>query len=254
MIALVAASAQPQPARGRGPGGPPPGAGARFLGAEVGMPGRVVKGAPFSADIVTESTQALPDGNRIKQSGTVHFYRDSDGRTRSEQALQNLNGLAPNSSLGQVAFIRDPVTSTSYALNLGQRTVNKTSWHPGAGRMMQSSTGGAPRPMMRSRAGQDLKTESLGRQMIEGVQADGTRTTLTIAAGQIGNEQPIQVVTESWYSPELQVTVLRKRTDPRSGESVTRYTNLSRAEPSRVLFEPPADFKVVEAHRPQPKQ
>jgi hypothetical protein len=230
------------------------------------MPGRVVKGAPFSADIVTESTQALPDGNHIKQSSTVHYYRDSEGRTRREQALQNLNGLAPNSTLPQVAFISDPVTSTSYALDLGKRTVNKTSWRPGAGRMMQSGAeggprpmmqpgaDGAPRPMMRGRGSQNFKTESLGRQNIEGVPADGTRTTLTIAAGQIGNEQPIQIVTETWYSPELQATVLRKRSDPRSGDSVTRYMNISRTEPSRVLFEPPADFKLVESRRSQPKQ
>jgi hypothetical protein len=218
------------------------------------MPGRVVKNAPFSADIVTETTQVLPDGNRIKQSSTVHFFRDSDGRTRREQALRNLGGLAPNSSLPQVAFINDPVSATSYALDLGKRTANKTSWHPGAGRIMQAPADGMPRPAMRSRAGQSLKTESLGRQMLEGVQADGARTTLTIAAGEIGNEQPIQVVTETWYAPELQATVLRKRSDPRSGDSVTRYMNISRTEPSRVLFEPPADFRIVESRRAQPQR
>jgi hypothetical protein len=254
VLTLAAATyAQPQPPR-RGAGGPPAGAGARFLGAEVGMPGRVVKNAPFSADIVTETTQVLPDGNRIKQSSTVHFYRDSDGRTRREQALRNLSGLAPNSSLPQVAFINDPVGAASYVLDLSKRTASKTAWRPGGGRMMQPPTaGGAPRPM-RARASQNLKTESLGRQMVEGVQAEGTRTTLTIAAGEIGNDLPIQVVTESWYSPELQTTVLRKRSDPRSGDSVTRYINISRTEPSRVLFEPPADFKLVESRRPQPKQ
>jgi hypothetical protein len=251
-LALAVAGAQPQPSRGRGPGAPP-GGGARFLGAEVGIPGRVVKNAPFSAEIVTESSQALPDGNRIKQSSTVRFYRDSDGRTRREQALQNLNGLAPNSSLPQVAFISDPVNATAYALDLGKRTANKTSWRPGAGRMM-SDPDGAPRPMMRGRSGENLKTESLGRQMVEGVQADGTRTTLTIPAGAVGNELPIQVVSETWYSPELQTAILRKRSDPRSGESVTRYTNITRAEPSRVLFAPPADFKITESHRPQPRQ
>ena len=100
--------------------------------------------------------------------------------------------------------------------------------------------------MLRSRAAPNLKTESLGRQIVEGVQADGTRTTLTIPAGEIGNENPIQVVTETWYSPELQTRDLRKRSDPRSGDSLTRYINVSRAEPARMLFEPPADFKVSE--------
>src|SRR3954466_16303241 len=89
------ASAQPGPARGRGFGPPPGGPGARFLGAEAGMPGRLVKSAAFSAEIVTESTQTLPDGNHIRQTSTVKVYRDSEGRTRREQS-PNINGLAKN--------------------------------------------------------------------------------------------------------------------------------------------------------------
>ncbi len=45
--------------------------------------------------------------------------------------------------------------------------------------------------------------ESLGKQEFEGVEAEGTRTTFTIPAGEIGNERPIEVVNERWYSPEL---------------------------------------------------
>src|ERR1043166_6405979 len=106
LAVAAGAYAQPPGPHGRGPGGP----GARFLGAEAGMPGRVVKNAPYSADVVTETTQTLPDGNHIKQSSTVRVYRDSDGRTRREQALHNLGGLAPNSNLPKVAFISDPVS------------------------------------------------------------------------------------------------------------------------------------------------
>jgi hypothetical protein len=264
-VAMVAAAhaQSPQPARGRGVAGgggmigPAARPGARLVGAEVGMPGRVVKNAPFSADIVTESTQALADGNRIKQSSTVRFYRDSEGRTRREQSLRN---LASNSKLPEVAFISDPVAGANYALDLDKRTVTKTgSGRGGFGRMApapgqtpgqadapRAVAPGEPRPAMRGRGSENVRTESLGRQIVEGVQADGVRTTMTIPAGQIGNENAIQVVTETWYSPELQTYVLRKRSDPRSGDSTTRYTNISRTEPSRVLFEPPADFKTVE--------
>jgi hypothetical protein len=87
----------------------------------------------------------------------------------------------------------------------------------------------------------------LGRQTIEGVPADGTRTTMTIAAGQLGNERPIQIVTERWYSPDLQTVVLSKLTDPRSGETVSKLSNISRNEPPSSLFEPPADYKVSDA-------
>jgi hypothetical protein len=94
-----------------------------------------------------------------------------------------------------------------------------------------------------------VKTESLGRQLISGVPADGTRTTVTIPAGQIGNAQPIQIVTENWYSPDLQIRVLSKRSDPRSGESVFQLNNLSRAEPPSTLFVVPADFQIVQQMR-----
>ena len=94
---------------------------------------------------------------------------------------------------------------------------------------------------------QNIKTESLGRQSIEGVPADGTRTTMTIPAGRMGNELPIQIVSEHWYSPELQTMVLSRRSDPRMGETVTKLTNVSRNEPSRILFEAPADYKVTES-------
>lgn len=262
-MAVAVASAQPARGRGAGPGGPegrggPGGPGARFVGAEVGMPGRVVRNAPFSADIVTETTQALADGNRIKQSSTVRFYRDSEGRTRREQSLRNLSGLAPNSNLPQVAFINDPVAGSNYALDLGQRTFTKSGGGAGRGAFGRMPAGGAPPPELpremartadqpgRERRNPNVRTESLGRQIVEGVPADGTRTTMTIPAGEIGNENPIQMVTETWYSEELQTFIVRKRSDPRSGESQTRYTNIIRAEPARIMFEPPADFKAVE--------
>ena len=66
---------------------------------------------------------------------------------------------------------------------------------------------------------------------IEGVRAEGTRTTMTIPAGQIGNELPINIVSERWFSPDLKVLVMSRQSDPRFGETTYRLTNLSRAEP-----------------------
>lgn len=277
-VLALAASAYAQPpagARGRGPGGPVP----RLIGAEAGMPGRVVKNAPFSADIITETTQTLPDGNHIKRTNTVKVFRDSEGRTRREQSLDNLNGLAVGANGGnipQVAFINDPVARTNYALDMTNRTATKSA-HPRPGAFMGRGAGSppdgsAPRSRVappdgaqgntsvqprsgafggpgRGRNRQNVRTESLGKQTIEGVQAEGTRTTMTIPAGQIGNEQPIQVVDETWYSPDLQTVLMRKHSDPRTGDIVTRYTNVSRAEPSQMLFQPPADFKISESGR-----
>jgi len=88
------------------------------------------------------------------------------------------------------------------------------------------------------------RTEDLGKQMIEGVLAEGTRTVHTIPAGQIGNERPIEVVSERWYSPELQVVVLSKHTDARVGENVYRLQGIRRAEPDKSLFEVPTSYTV----------
>jgi hypothetical protein len=85
--------------------------------------------------------------------------------------------------------------------------------------------------------------------MIEGVQAEGTRTTLTIPAGAIGNDLPIQVVSERWYSPELQTVVMTKHSDPRMGDTTYRLTNINRNEPAPSLFQAPADYTAVSENK-----
>lgn len=87
-------------------------------------------------------------------------------------------------------------------------------------------------------------TESLGKQSIEGVEAEGTRSTVTFPAGMFGNERPINVVSERWYSPELQIVVMSKHSDPRFGETSYRLTNINRSEPARNLFEVPSDYTL----------
>jgi hypothetical protein len=98
-------------------------------------------------------------------------------------------------------------------------------------------------------ANQNAQKESLGTQMIEGVQAEGTRTTLTIPAGAIGNDLPIQIVSERWYSPELQTVVMTKHSDPRMGDTVYRLTNINRNEPAPSLFQAPPDYTVASENK-----
>ena len=221
-----------------------PGDALRFLGAEAGRPGPVVTGAPYSAEAVTEVTQALADGNRIHQTNTTRIYRDSQGRTRREPALNALSSAVPGSTMPSLAFIDNPVAGVSYVLDLTNHTATKMTLPP-----LPPGMGGRNRQQRPRADSANVKTESLGRQLIAGVPVDGTRTTLTIPAGQIGNAQPMQVVSENWYSPDLQLTVLSKRTDPRTGERVFQLNNLSRAEPPSTLFEVPADFQVTQQTR-----
>jgi len=239
LVLAVGADAQP-PGRGRP-------ANWRFIGAEAGRPGPVVKNAPFSADVTTEITQVLADGNRIHRTSSQRLYRDGEGRTRREQSLDSLGGLASNANLPPVIFINDPVAGVDYALSPASRTATESV------RGSPARPPGAPPSPDRRMAGPQhaenprmIKNEALGRQTIEGVPADGARITTVIPAGQVGNEQPIQIVTESWYSPDLHLAVRIKRSDPRTGDTVTRYTNINRSEPPHSLFEVPADYKITD--------
>jgi hypothetical protein len=110
---------------------------------------------------------------------------------------------------------------------------------------------------------QAAEQKSLGTQVIEGVEATGTQSIMTIPAGAIGNEQPIKIVSEQWYSPALQAVVLSKRSDPRTGEMVYRLTQLDRSEPAAALFQVPSDYtikdmdvesKIRRDRKPMPEQ
>lgn len=91
----------------------------------------------------------------------------------------------------------------------------------------------------------DTRTEDLGEQSYEGISAHGTRTVTTIPAGAIGNERPIEITYEKWFSNELQMVVYSKQSDPRTGEHTYRLTNINRNEPDPSLFKVPTGFKVV---------
>jgi hypothetical protein len=212
-----------------------------FVGSEMHFGGKTVKGAPYSATVTTESTQTLADGTHITRSTTGATYRDSEGRTRAEQTLGAVGTFAATGSPRQRTFIHDPVAGVQYVLDASAHTAEKMKAHTGpppgtSGNHISSATKERP----------DMKSESLGTQTIEGVQADGTRRTFTIPAGKFGNDQPIQIVSETWYSADLQAIVLSKHSDPRMGDHTYRLTNINRSEPAKALFEVPADYTVTE--------
>jgi TonB family protein len=362
------------------------GVGFTFVESEMSFDSKVIKGAPFSADAVTESVQTLGDGNRITHSSTAKLYRDGEGRTRREQTLGGVGALTASGETPQTVFINDPVAGTTYILNTREHTAQKAmqfsfkregggeggakaesnytftrkvaepsvvisggringkaqksvqptypavaraagaeggvdvevvvdeqgnvesakavSGHPlllaaavdaarqwvfsptllqgkptkvkgvitfefalsnndggsakasrivtqmpagepamGGNVIMRTTAGGGDRKELPHFAGAQ---ESLGTQSIEGVQAEGTRTTVTIPAGAMGNERPLLIVSERWYSAELQTVVMTKHSDPRFGETTYRLTNISRSEPDHSLFEVPAGYNVTE--------
>ena len=87
-------------------------------------------------------------------------------------------------------------------------------------------------------------TTALGSREFDGVRADGSRTSWTIAAGKIGNEKPIEIFSERWHAPDLMLVVQTRYVDPRTGENSYRLTNLKRGEPDAALFKLPADYEL----------
>ena len=93
----------------------------------------------------------------------------------------------------------------------------------------------------------DEKSESIGQKLIDGVPADGTRKSVVFPAGAIGNQQPITVMSEQWFSPDLDIFLMTRHSDPRTGETTYSLSNIIRVEPSPLLFEVPADYTVMES-------
>ncbi len=221
-----------------------------YVRAGMGMQ-KLVKGAPYSAQSVTEFTQTLPDGNRIHHTSTASMVRDSEGRTRREESIGAIGALAASGQAPKSIMIHDPVTGSGYILEVDSHTARvihergATLEEGGFKMAMHGEISGDMKTHVRTHQPADVKKEDLGTQVMEGLSVQGKRITKTIPAGQIGNDQPLEIVSESWYSAELQTTVMSKTTDPRSGQTVFRLTNVSRAEPDPALFQLPADYKVA---------
>jgi len=327
----------------------------RVIGASGGVMGKVVKGAPYSAQELSESTQTLADGTRIRNETKANVYRDSEGRVRRETGdvvtiwdpvasvsytLDSKSMTAFKASMGAPVFVRHSAagvgggfgsaggTSTAtvgpmgvgpstgtVSVKDGMVTVTQDGhtrtfpmppngeWTSEDGKMhaffKQTENGpGVPAGTASGnvshtieREGQVIvtrdgkttamplppgeidivdrvwvnalpnniaaskmvvrgldagKEESLGEQMIEGVKSTGTRRTSTIEIGAIGNDRPINTVTERWYSPDLQTEVMTRHSDPRTGESSFKLTNISRSEPAAYLFQVPSGYTVNE--------
>ena len=327
--------------------------------------GKVVKGAPYSAEVVTENNQSLADGNVISRTKKSRVWRDGEGRTRQETGG---DGKAAS------VFIFDPVDNRHHVLRPGARRAITTAVAPKVFtydnresrvvrvgsteirmedgklvvngkevkvrdldldvggkkiriengnitidgkdvladarrhvevRTIESSDspdgtrreeirvqvirpdepgdgirvipippaaptppappavpgvpGVAPTPPAppapplpgvhnfrfesTARLGPGVTT-SLGMKEFDGVRAEGKSTTWTIPAGKIGNRNPILIQSETWYSPELQVTVYSRYSDPRTGESIYRLAHIRRGEPDPALFKVPEDYRV----------
>ncbi|MBV9767026.1 MAG: hypothetical protein JOZ48_19445 [Acidobacteriaceae bacterium] len=228
------------------PPGPPPGPHGAFGPEHFSFHSRkVVTGAPYSADITDQMIQTLADGNTIQHTTTGHTARDRQGRTYVQQTITG--GLLVQNGPTTITFISDPVAGYSYVLNPTTKTAMRRAIKtPTDAENPPSPRGsfspGNPHPDSANRVETDL-----GTQTISGVTAQGKSVTHTIPSGAIGNAQPVVSTSETWYSPDLQIPVLAKRNDPRSGQSTYTVTNIQRGDPPASLFQIPSDYTIQDA-------
>jgi hypothetical protein len=218
-----------------------------------------VTGRPLTANEERHSVQVLADGTRIESKTVDKFYRDDQGRTRTERQDGSVS-------------ISDPVAGTRAEIASNGRVIRATDTFrfttnsasadvvklkaeadaltgvaltptPRAVTMIAEgsySIDSPVAPKMATPANELHKEENLGVQTANGVLADGTRTTTTIPAGQIGNDRPIDIVSERWYSTDLQMLIKSVNKDPRFGETSYELTNIQQGAPDASLFKIPA--------------
>jgi hypothetical protein len=250
-LAIVLAASPALSAQGRG------------FGAGMGRSGDFrtgapVTGAPYSATLTVTRVQKLSDGTTITHTTVVKEARDSSGRlyreTQPETPGRNFTSYS----------VFDPVSRVSihWASNSKQASLMHL---PDPSQLQSSRWARGPQaenhaesPLAQDDAAQaphfhgnfaPAQVESLGSKTIDGLVADGTRSTRTIPAGAQGNDQPITITRETWVSSDLKIDVMRTDSDPRFGTTTMELSNVSRAEPPATLFAAPAGYAVQE-HTP----
>jgi len=248
--------------------------------ARMPLETRTVKNAPYSAEVVTDHMQQLADGNRIVEHSSGRVYRDREGRVRREEDRPSgHSAISIFDPVSGVSYSLDPERRIAWksSAQVGFALMNKLdaakmeasrieelkrrveqapeviemrkkveAEHRTAETMTVETAGGIMTMRRSSMGGEQHKEEALPARTIEGVRVEGRRMTTTIAAGAIGNEWPITMVSEEWTSPDLQVLVLTDRKDPRNGDSSYKLQGIQRGDPSPSLFQVPSDYEVRE--------
>jgi hypothetical protein len=243
--------AMPPPPPGPGPmmhGGP--GRMTEAMHGEFGE-GKTVTGIPLTAQISLTRENTLADGNHISRQTHTTLYRDSQGRVRREMTV-DVGTPATGSVKHTMVIIKDPVSGKRYMLDPSSKTARELPMGPRANGPHPGAGNGAAGTLHARRMSPSVQEQQLPTKTIDGVQAEGRRVTRTIAIGEIGNDKPIEVVTERWFSPELQLPMLITHSDPMMGNVTTKVTSFNRGEPEASLFQVPPDYKVVSGGPSEP--
>jgi hypothetical protein len=201
-----------------------------------------VTGKPFSGRDSIDWTRTLEDGSVVTTHLTATVARDSQGRIRRER-VTFVPANSNEQSRPMEMIILDPAEHTRTTCTIASRHCTVTDYS-------------APLKFATAPAGsldngkRFLTRESLGTEVVDDLSVVGTRETLTINAGVIGNSQPVVTTREFWYSSDLEINLSVTRKDPREGTQVIQLLDLSRSEPDAALFRVPSDFAIEDQRAP----
>jgi hypothetical protein len=194
-----------------------------------------IPGIPVTATVLIQNERPTSDGS-VEIQRTINFIgRDSSGRIHNER-----RSLVPNSFHGRPRLIEvrifDPQTRINTFYNLATHVARQQV---------------LPEPLKDvNRFNSQARVEELGSNVLDGLEAKGTRRTTTIQANRSGTGAPVEVVDECWYSEDLHLNLLVRRTDPRSGVQTVTLKDIKREEPPQEFFEVPQDYKIVDMTPP----
>jgi hypothetical protein len=187
--------------------------------------------APFSLILRTEWVRAFADGGTVTLVNHRAIMRDSAGHIFEERRL-----LAPKDGK-----IDSPLSWLQYAdQNAHTLYECRPSTHVCYLRFYDPSPPPTEAPPgSKFFVAGTRQVDDLGRQMMSGMEVKGTRVTTTLNPHVMGNDRPYVTTREFWYSAQLGINLLSKRSDPRSGNQMFTVTDLSLTEPDPALFKPP---------------
>jgi hypothetical protein len=208
-----------------------------------------ITGMPYTATRKTTHVQKLADGTTITRENTAKEARDSNGRTYHENRMDLPSGAAGQAGFSFVNVV-DPVNRVTMNWNSSSKQV--TVFHmpePGQVRQAQQpSPLTPPQPSAMKVVQTKPQFEDLGIKAINGIEARGTRMTRVIEAGKEGNDRPMTITNETWFSPDLKITVASTNDDPRTGTTTMELTNIDRGEPDSALFQVPEGYTVKDQY------
>jgi hypothetical protein len=195
-----------------------------------------IPGKPFSAKSKTEWTRKLEDGSTLQQHLTANLARDSQGRVYRERR-SFMPGLSNEETRLTHILIYDPVAKSETICTVAVRKCVVSDY--------QARTNFRDIPAGPFDGGKRyLNRESLGSSTMDGLEVTGTRETITVAAGTVGNETPLVSTREFWYSAELQTNLAVTRKLPVEGLQVVQLSEVNPSEPPAELFQTPAGYAV----------